>query len=73
MKVTAQAKEYDPLRTYRRGIKYVAGAFYWCEYVPGALRDTRQGTVDHSELPDEFKKEVVRASFKHCHYVEWPK
>lgn len=71
--VTAQAKDYDPAKTYCRGIKYVAGTFYWCEYVKGERYDTRQGTVDQHELTDAFRNEVVAAKNKHCHYVDWPK
>ncbi len=72
MIVTSTAKNYDPSKTYKRGIRHVMGKFYWCEYLPGAPYDARQGTIEPHELTDKFRNEVVAASQKHMHYVDWP-
>lgn len=74
MKVTYQAKDYNPELPYKQYIRYDSDrTFRWCEKFLHSAWDVRQGTVHETELDESFRNEVVDAKAIHCHYLDWPR
>lgn len=75
MKTIYQSANYAPDQVRQRYVKpspFTPGEFIFCEVGDDRRFDLRQGTVDHSELPEDVRSAAEAQRGQAFGYVVWP-